>query len=59
MSSTSKVDSSSALPTIPSSASELTRRLNSVSTRKVGVPVSNQWAANSRVSNSSRMSNGL
>ena len=59
MSSTSKVDSSAALLTMPSSASELTRRLNSVSTRKVGVPVSNQWAANSRVSNSSRMSNGL
>ena len=59
MSSTSKVDSSSVLLTMPSSASELTRRLNSVSTRKVGVPVSNQWAANSRLRNSSRMSNGL
>ena len=59
MSSMSKVDNSSAVLTMPSSASELTRRLNSVSTRKVGVPVSNQWAANSRVSNSSRMSNGL
>ena len=59
MSSTSKVDSNSALLTMLCSASELTRRLNSVSTRKVGVPVSNQWAANSWLRNSSRMSNGL
>ena len=59
MSSTSKVDSSSSVPAIFSSARGLTPRLISVSTRNVGVPVWNQWAANSRLSNSSRMSKGL
>ena len=42
MSSTSNVDSRSLPPTMSSRASELTRRSNSVSTRKVGVPDSNQ-----------------
>ena len=59
MSSTSKVDSSRALATISSSVTEFTRRLNSVSTRNAGVPVSNHQASSSRLSNSSRMSKGL
>ena len=59
MASTSKEESRSPVVTRPSSAGELNRRPISVSTRNVGVAVSNQWAANSRVSNSSRTSNGL
>ena len=59
MSSTSKVESRSSVPAILSSARELTPRLTSVSIRNVGVPVRNQWAANSRLRNSNRMSKGL
>ena len=59
MAPTSNEESSSLLASIPSSDRELTRRRNSVSTRNVGVPLSNQWQPNSRVSSSSRTSNGL
>ena len=56
---TSNADSSFAVLTISSSDTEDTRRSNSVSTRNAGVPVSNQCAANSRLSNSSSRSYGL
>ena len=56
MASTSNADSSSVLPSIPSSDTEVTWRWNSISTRNAGVPVSNQWESNVRLRNSSRMS---
>ena len=59
MASTSKAESSSWSASRSSRAKALTPRLTSVSTRNAGVPVSNQYAPNSRVSNSSRMSKGL
>ena len=59
MSSTSNVESRASVPAISSSAVALTPRLTSVSIRNVGVPVSNQYGANSRRRKSSRMSKGL
>ena len=56
---TSNADSRSPVLTISSSDTDEIRRSNSVSTRNAGVPVSNQCAANSRLSNSNSRSYGL
>ena len=52
---TSNVDNSSAVLTVRSSVTVATSRSMSVSTRNAGVPVSNQWAANSRRRNSQQL----
>ena len=56
---TSNVDNSSAVLTVRSSVTVATGRSMSVFSRNAGVPVSNQWAANSRRRNSSSTSYGL
>ena len=57
--STSNADNNSSVLTVRSSDTDATRRSTSVSTRNAGVPVSNQWPLNSRLSNSSSTSYGL
>ena len=52
----SNADSRSAVLTVWSGDTDATWRLNSLSTRNAGVPVSNQCASNSRLSNSSSTS---